>query len=188
MAPRRIGLALDLSILRIGCLGCDVCHLHGFGIYPGGVQGFGCQIDRVVRRKGIELGCKRPGSPYVLIPAMTEDPFAGLCPLGTFLHAAQAFLFRCGFTVDLLQSKGVMLQMQMRVGEAWQNHAAAEIFLFRIWILRREILEIANCQDPFPVDYHRGGCGPGRVLGANMCVIKEFHVNFSSREFNSSSE
>jgi acetate kinase len=28
---------------------------------------------------GVELRCSRPHSPYILIPAVTENPFAGLC-------------------------------------------------------------------------------------------------------------
>src|SRR6185503_7461569 len=113
------------------------------------MQRFGGEIDRIVRRNRIQFSCSRPGSPDVLIPAVTQNPLSGFGFPGPLFHAAQTFFFCSGFTVNLLQAEGIMLQMQMSISETRHNEAPAHVLLLGIWILWQKIISLSNRDNPF---------------------------------------
>jgi hypothetical protein len=104
---------------------------------------------------------------------MTHDPFTIPHCLHAFRHAAQTFLQRGRFAVNFLQAEGIILQMNMCVGETRQNDASAEIELLGAGI---EQFVAANRDDFTAVNEQSGGCLLRGVEGVDVGVVEKFHV------------
>jgi hypothetical protein len=77
------------------------------------IRGNGVQISRVAKAF----------QPIVLVPAVPQYP----CPPGGMQGALgnplQAFLLRRGFAINLLQAERIVLQVDVGVGQSWDDGA-----------------------------------------------------------------
>ncbi len=68
--------------------------------------------------------------PLILIPTMSQDPLIRLRGFNAFRHPAQALLKRGGFAINFLQTKCVIFQVDMCIGQARQDNTSPQICFF----------------------------------------------------------
>jgi hypothetical protein len=129
------------------------------------MERFGGEIDRVIWGDGIEFfGGWEVATPvpFILIPAMTQHPFAGLgisCPLP---HPPQAFFLRLRFAIHFGQSQRIMLDVDVRIGQTGQDGRPFHILLFDFAM--REAFKLGflpHSNDPPACDENRRGARIG---------------------------
>ena len=130
------------------------------------------QVDRVVRGDRVQVGrgagAIRPG---VLVPALPADPLAGRGQAGALGHALQALGAGGRLAVHHLQPEGVVLQVQVGVGQPGQEHLAVQVFDLKAAAeLCQQLVRGADRQDAPAVDGEGRGGGLPAIQGVNPCV------------------
>jgi hypothetical protein len=81
-----------------------------------------------------------------------------------------------------LQGKRVLLQVQMRVGQARQDDLPGHILFLRPVEFGGQIVRFAYCQDAFALNRHGGCKRVGTIEGIDAGVVQNFHVEMPQEQ------
>ena len=122
------GVAVDLAAGRVGSALGDARGAQSSAVCPGGMQGFGGEINRIVRSDLIQLaGVAKAICPAILVPAVSQDPLAG-CGGGSALgYAPQALLPGGVSQSTFCRDECILLEMNVSICQTWKDGIAAGV-------------------------------------------------------------